>query len=75
MNLRRIHKPIIVLAAAAVAVAASLLAYSRGLGACPQCGYSHDLYACKHCGWTACLGCWQRMSQYDTCPGCGRHNP
>ena len=30
---------------------------------------------CKHCGWTACLGCWQRMSQHDDCPGCGRAEP
>ena len=59
----------------ALTIAARLLTYSRGRDACPQCGYLHDLQACKHCGWTACLGCWQRMSQYDTCPSCGRHNP
>ncbi|WP_423223588.1 hypothetical protein [Candidatus Amarolinea aalborgensis] len=75
MHIGKVVKWMIWLGAGALAVAATLLTDSRGRGACPQCGYSHDLYACKHCGWTACLGCWQRLSQYNTCPGCGRANP
>jgi hypothetical protein len=74
MNIRRIGKPIVLTAALLTTVAASFLTYSRGRGQCPQCGYAGDLHACKHCGWTACLPCWQRMSQY-TCPSCGRGSP
>ncbi len=75
MNFRRISKPLILLAAVAVTVAASLFTYGRGRGQCPQCGYAGDLHECKHCGWTACLACWQRMSQYNTCPSCEQANP
>ncbi len=75
MNVKRVLKPLVILSAGALAVAAVSLTYSRGRGQCPQCGYLGDLSACKHCDWTACLACWQRMSQYNTCPGCGRSNP
>ena len=53
----------------------SLLTYNAGRGDCPQCGHTSDLHACKHCGWKACLSCWQGLSKYDTCPGCGRSSP
>lgn len=75
MNARRIVQVTAVVAAGAMAVAASMLTISRGRGQCPQCGYMGDLHECKHCGWTACLSCWQRMSQHNTCPSCGRYGP
>ena len=75
MHIGKTMKWMIRLGAGALTVAAMLLTYSRGHGACPQCGYAHDLHACKHCGWTACLGCWQSVSQHNTCLGCGQGIP
>lgn len=74
MNIGKTMKWVVALGAGALAVAATLLTYSRGRGQCPQCGYAGDLHACKHCGWTACLSCWQARGKY-TCPGCGQGNP
>jgi hypothetical protein len=75
MKVSQIVKPIAAIATGAVLIAFVLLTYSRGRGECPQCGYMGDLHECKHCGWTACLACWQRMSEHNTCPGCGRSSP
>lgn len=58
-----------------VAMAAIALSANRAdHGNCPQCGHTKELYVCRHkgCGWTACLPCWQKLSQYGICPGCGR---
>ena len=75
MKLSHIGKPLALLAVGAAVGAVALMTRSAGRDQCPQCGYLHDLHSCKHCGWTACLGCWQRMSRNDTCPSCGRADP
>lgn len=72
MTVRCFRTSIILLTTFAATIVASFMTEDRGRGQCPQCGYAGDLHACKHCGWTACLACWQRMSQYNTCPSCGQ---
>jgi hypothetical protein len=75
MTAQRVRSFLSLMVVALFVFAAALLTYSRGRGQCPQCGYMGDLHECKHCGWTACLSCWQRMSQHNTCPSCGRYGP
>ena len=71
----RLSKLSLAVGAGLVTMAMMLLTRSVGRGQCPECGYRGDLHQCKHCRWVACLGCWQKMSQYNTCPKCGQSNP
>jgi hypothetical protein len=63
MNTHKLIKVTSLLIFSLVVGATALLARSAGRGPCPQCG------------WTACLACWQKYSQHNTCPSCKRYDP
>jgi hypothetical protein len=75
MRLRGLTRFAVAFGVSVWGVMTMFLTRSVGRGQCPECGYRGELHQCKHCDWAACLECWQRLSNYNTCPECGRANP